>query len=92
MNSKVLAKAGLAAAVMFGLSAMPAAAAKEADSPRAAKAEDSFGSMGTMAPTRVKVADSKAKYCFSQQNEGSIKTTCRTKRQWSDKGITVLTD
>jgi hypothetical protein len=82
MNSKMIAKAGLAAAVMIGLSAMPAAA----------KAEDSFGTMGTMAPTRVKVANSKAKYCFSQQEEGSIKTTCRTMRQWSDKGITILTD
>ena len=91
MNSKMIAKAGLAAAVMIGLSAMPAAA-KESDRARAAKAEDGFGTMGTMAPTRVKVANSKAKYCFSQQEEGSIKTTCRTMRQWSDKGITVLTD
>lgn len=91
MNNKTSAKTALAVAVIFGLSAAPVSA-KEMNSAKVVKAEDSFGAMATMAPTRTKAADSKAKYCFSQQDQGSIKTTCRTKRQWSDKGITILTD
>ena len=90
MNRIVIGNAvGLAVFMVVAGSAQ----AETRKQPTEAKVAVAAGTLAASSPTRVQLSNAKTKYCFTQEvSGGELKTTCRTKRQWSNKGITVLTD